>query len=103
MLVYNITFQVDFNEARNFVIWAHQVYIQKTLETGMLQKARLSKILSHRDEDTECFSLQFEVENSAVLHQWYTKVGKQLHDEMVALFNEKVVAFSTLMEIIEEA
>lgn len=103
MLVYNITFQVDFNEARNFVIWAHQVYIQKTLETGMLQKARLSKILSHRDEDTECFSLQFEVESSAVLHQWYTKVGKLLHDEMVAQFNEKVVAFSTLMEIIEEA
>ena len=63
MLVYNITFQVDFNEARNFVIWAHQVYIQKTLETGLLHKARLSKILSHRDEDTECFSLQFEVEN----------------------------------------
>ena len=88
MLVYNITFQVDFNEARNFVIWAHQVYIQKTLESGLL---------------TECFSLQFEVESSAVLHQWYTKVGKQLHDEMVALFNEKVVAFSTLMEIIEEA
>ena len=72
MLVYNITFQVDFNEARNFVIWAHQVYIQKTLETGLLQKARLSKILSHRDEDTECFSLQFEVKlgrASPVVHQ----------------------------------
>lgn len=103
MLIYNITFQVDFNEARNFVIWAHQVYIQKSLATGLLQKARLCKILSHHDADTECFSLQFEVESSAVLHQWFCKTGKQLHDEMVKLFEEKVVAFSTLMEVIEES
>lgn len=103
MLIYNITFQVDFNEARNFVIWAHQVYIQKTLDTGLMHKARLSRILSHRDEQTECFSLQFEVENSALLHQWYSKTGTELHNEMEKLFSEKVVAFSTLMEIIEEA
>lgn len=103
MLIYNITFQVDFNEARNFVIWAHQVYIQKTLAGGQLKKARLCQILSHHDADTECFSLQFEVESSAVLHQWYCSTGKQLHDEMLKLFNEKVVAFSTLMEVIEES
>lgn len=103
MLVYNITFQVDFNEASNFAIWAHQVYIQKTLETGLMHNARLSKILSHRDEQTECFSLQFEVENSAVLHQWFCTQGRQLNEEMTALFQEKVVAFTTLMEIIEEA
>lgn len=103
MLVYNITFQVDFNDARNFVIWVHQVYIPKALKEGILQKARLCRILSHHDEDSECFSLQFEVENSAVLHRWYQAYGRALHDEMLKIFNEKVVAFTTLMEVIEES
>lgn len=103
MLVYNITFQVDFNDARNFVIWVHQVYIPKAMEEGILQKARLCRILSHHDEDSECFSLQFEVENSAALHRWYQVNGRALHDEMLKIFSEKVVAFTTLMEVIEEA
>lgn len=103
MLVYNITFQVDLGDARNFVIWVHQAYIPRTLEGGILQKPRLCQILSHHDADSECFSLQFEVENSAALHRWYQDCGRALHEEMLKIFNQKVVAFTTLMEVIEES
>lgn len=103
MLIYNATFQVDFADARNFVIWIHQVYIQKVLESGLLKKPRLCKILSHHDADSECFSLQFEVQDSAVLHKWYTQQGAALHDEMMKVFKDKVVGFTTLLEVIEEA
>ncbi len=103
MLIYNTTYQVPFLEARNFVIWIHQCYIPKVLEFGFLKNARLSKILSHRDEDSECFSLQFEVESSARLHHWYNKQGAQLNAELLKMFDEKVVGFTTLMEVIEES
>ncbi len=103
MLVYNTTYQVDFDDARNFVIWIHQVYIPKAQESGLLARPRLCKVLSHHDEDSECFSLQFEVESSAVLHRWYTQYGTALHEEMMKLFKDKVAGFTTLMEIIEES
>lgn len=103
MLIYNTTYQVNFDDARNFVIWVHQAYIPKALASGRLSKPRLCKILSHHDEDSECFSLQFEVENSAVLHEWYTQCGAALHAELLKLFKDKAVGFSTLMEIIEES
>lgn len=103
MLVYNTTYQVDFDDARNFVIWIHQVYIPKALNSGILQKPRLSRILSHHDEKTECFSVQFEVEDSAKLHEWYTRQGTDLQAELLKLFDKKVTGFTTLMEIIEEA
>lgn len=103
MLVYNITFQVDFNDARNFVIWIHQAYIPRALEGAILHNARLCKILSHHDEDSECFSLQFEVEDSAALHKWYKQYGVALHEEMLKIFDQKVIAFTTLMEVIDEA
>ncbi len=102
MLVYNTTYHVNFDDARNFVIWIHQVYIPQALESGFLQKPRLCKILSHHDEDSECFSLQFEIEDSSKLHEWYIKRGETLNKEMLQVFNEKVLGFTTLMEVIEE-
>ena len=68
----------------------------------LLDKPRLCKILSHHDEDSECFSLQFEVESSARLHEWYVKHGEKLLQEMQKVFKDKAVGFTTLMEVIEE-
>ena len=83
MLVYNTTYHVTFDDARNFVIWIHQVYIPQAL-------------------DSECFSLQFEVESSARLHEWYVKHGETLLQEMQKVFKDKAAGFTTLMEVIEE-
>lgn len=103
MLVYNTTYQVNIEDARNFVIWIHQCYIPNVIEFGQLKKPRLSRIISHKEEGSECFSLQFEVESSARLHHWYNKQGAQLNKELIDLFKEKVVAFTTLMDIIDES
>lgn len=102
MLVYNTTYQVSASNARNFVIWIHQKYIPQVKEFGFLTRPRLCRILSHRDADSECFSLQFDVESSARLHHWYNKQGKALNDELQKLFKNDAVGFSTLMEVLEE-
>ncbi len=98
MLVFNTTYTMPNADARNFVIWAHQSYIPQATDGGLLTKARLLRVLSHKDEETECFSLQFDVESSAVLHQWYNKTGCKLNDEMVKLFDKRIVGFSTILE-----
>ena len=102
MLVFNTTFQTDVNEARNFVIWAHEVYIPRALKCEGIKNARLNRILSHKDEKTECFSLQFDVESMANLHKFHISEGKSLSNDLEKIFNVKVVGFSTIMEVIEE-
>ncbi|MCQ2245805.1 MAG: DUF4286 family protein [Bacteroidaceae bacterium] len=101
MLIINTTFQTDLNDARDFVVWLHEKYIPTTVEQGDLKNPRLTRILSHREQDSECFSLQFEVESTLKLHHWHVQVGQQLEQEMIKMFNERVVGFSTMMEIIE--
>lgn len=101
MLIYNTTYQVENDEARNFVIWVHEVYMPQASADGMLKSPRLTRILSHKEETTECFSLQWEVEDSRTLHRWHTSCGIRLNEEMKRLFKEKVIGFSTLMEVIE--
>lgn len=100
MLVYNTTYQVTNDEAQNLVIYLHEQFIPKAEESGEVKKPRLMRILSHKDPDSECFSLQFEVESTAILHKWYTSVGNKLNEELVKIFKDKVVGFPTMMEVI---
>lgn len=101
MLIYNTTYQTENNEARNFVVWMHEVYIPNAEAGGLLANPRFTRILSHKEESTECFSLQWEVADSRTLHQWHIHHGILLQEEMKRIFKDKVVGFSTLMEVIE--
>ena len=101
MLIYNTTYQIDIDDARNFVIWLHEAYIPTVSGDGRLTNPRLTRILSHKDQNSECFSLQWEVADSATLHRWHVAQGVALNDEMMKTFKDKVVGFPTLMEVIE--
>ena len=99
MLIYNTTYQVDLADARNFVIWLTESYIPEVEANGKLSRPRLPQIISHQEADSECFSLQWEVEDSATLHRWHTEQGMKLNAELMKIFKDKVVGFPTLMEV----
>lgn len=98
MIVYNTTYTMPNNDARNFVIWVSQSMLPRVEENGILTEPRLLRILSHHDQESECFSLQFKVESTALLHRWYTQQGNALHQELRRMFDERIVGFSTIME-----
>ena len=62
MLIYNTTYHVTTADARNFVIWLNECYIPEIEQSGELKNPRILHILSHKEDDSECFSLQWEVE-----------------------------------------
>ena len=101
MIVYNTTYTMPEDDARNFVIWAMESMVPRVVEHGLLSEPRLLRILSHHDQETECFSLQFEVESTALLHKWYTQQGAAMGEELTKMFDGRIVGFSTIMEKIE--
>ena len=100
MLIYNTTYHVELADARNFVIWLHECYIPEAEKSGELKNPRILRILSHKEQDSECFSVQWEVEDSAALHRWHTQMGARLNEELMKTFKDKVIGFPTLMEVI---
>jgi len=98
MIVYNTTYTMPAHDARDFVIWVHQSMLPRVSESGLLRSPRLLRILSHRDQESECFGLQFETDSTATLHRWYTQQGETLNGELLRLFDKRIVGFSTIME-----
>lgn len=101
MLIYNTTYNVEEGLEDNFLIWLKECYLPIAEQQGSLHSPRITRILSHREEGTLCYSLQFEVESSGLLHQWHLQHGAKLNDELIKIFKDKVVGFPTLMEVIE--
>ena len=101
MIVYNTTYSMPVNDARDFVIWTTESMLPRTEQDGRLSAPRLLRILSHHDQDSECFSLQFHVESTAVLHRWFTDEGASIQKELEKLFDGRVIGFSTIMEEVE--
>ena len=77
-----------------------EYYLPEVEKKGMLHAPRVARILSHREEGGSCFSVQFEIENSACLHRWHREQGVKLNEEMQRIFKDKVVGFPTLMEVL---
>lgn len=102
MIIYNTTYQMLEADARDFVIWVHEAYFPQVHAQGQLKNGRLCRILSHKDDESECFAVQFETESTATLHAWFVKQGQKLNEEMMRMFDNRVVGFSTMMEVIEE-
>lgn len=100
MLIYNTTFQVDDEVNDNFLIWIKESYIPEIEKHGTLKMPRLCRVLSHR-EDGSCYSLQWEVDDSAALHRWHREQGAGLNEELRKIFKDKVVGFPTLLEVME--
>lgn len=100
MLIYNTTYHVEEDQEKYFLIWMQEVYLQEVEKNGLLRSPRMVRVLSHRDEGSACFSVQFEVEDSATLHHWHQLQGAKLNEELVKIFKDKVVGFPTLMEVI---
>lgn len=100
MFIINTTYQAPINDARELVIWLSQVYIPEAEASGLLRNGRINRILSHKEQDSECFALQLEADSTAAIHQWMVKRGQQLDKEMLRMFEERVLGFSTLMETV---
>lgn len=100
MLIYNTTYQVEEGQEKLFLVWMQEYYFPEVEKTGLLQAPRILQVLSHREEGSTCYSVQFEVEDSAKLHHWHKEQGVKLNEELLNVFNDKVVGFPTLMEVI---
>ena len=99
MLIFNTTYHLEEENEQLFLIWMQEFYLPAIEKDGRLKNPRISRILSHQDAGT-CFSVQFEVENSTLLHHWHQELGVKLNEELLKTFKEKVVGFPTLMEVL---
>ena len=101
MIIYNVTINVDESIHDEWLIWIKE-HIPKVLATGKFTEAKLTKVLIEEEMGGTTYSVQYRAKSREALDAYYREDAEKLRTEGLKKFADKMLAFRTELEIINE-
>lgn len=101
MIIYNVTANIDASVHDEWLIWI-KAHIPKVLSTGKFEKATLSRVLVDEDMGGVTYSVQYRSYSRQALDAYYKEDADTLRNEGLKKFADKMLTFTTELEIIDE-
>ena len=101
MIIYNVTLNIDESIHEEWLSWIKE-HIPQVLATGKFKKARLTKVLVEEELGGVTYSVQYTAFSRESLDAYYKEDAERLRQEGLKLFADKMLAFRTELEIIDE-
>lgn len=99
-IIYNVTINIAESIHDEWLIWIKE-HIPQVLATGKFEKATLTKVLVKEDEG-HTYSVQYRSYSRAALDAYHREDAEKLKEEGMKKFADKMLAFRTELEIIDE-
>ena len=101
MIIYNVTVNVDESINQEWLNWI-KLHIPKVLATGKFIDAKLTKVLIEEEMGGTTYSVQYKALSREALDSYYTNDAERLRNEGLKQFADKMLAFRTELEVIDE-
>ena len=101
MIVYNVTVNVEDSIREDWVRWMKEEHIQAVLDTGLFVGYRFSRVMIEEESGTT-FSVQYQATDMESFKLYEQLYAQKLRKDTMDRFGNKLVAFRTLLEIIDE-
>jgi hypothetical protein len=101
MIIYNVTCNMPQSLTNDWQEWIKS-HIPKVLGTGCFVDARLTKVLVEEEDGSATFSIQYKAPDRTALDRYYKEFAPALRRETGDRFGDKVLAFRTELELIDE-
>ena len=100
MYIYNVTINIEQSIEDEWLIWIKE-HIPQVLGTGKFEKATLTKVLVEEAEGVT-YSIQYRSYSREALDAYYKEDANKLRSEGLKKFADKMLAFRTELQIIDE-
>ena len=101
MYIYNITINVDQSIHNEWLTWIKE-HIPQVLATGKFIEAKLTKVLVEEEMGGTTYSVQYRAKSREALDAYYKEDAEKLRQDGLMRFADKMLAFRTELEIIDE-
>ena len=101
MIIYNVTVNIDESIHDQWLDWIKE-HIPQVLATGKFTEAKLSKVLVEEELGGTTYSIQYRAKSREDLENYYKQDAERLRNDGLKLFADKMLAFRTELEIIDE-
>lgn len=102
MIIYNVTINLDDSIHAKWLQWMKEKHIQKVLNTGKFISARMVKVRVDEAVEGQTYCVQYLAENREKLESYYLEDAPELRQEGMLLFGDKMLAFRTELEVLED-
>lgn len=102
MIIYNVTINIDNSVHEEWLKWMKTEHIPKVLGTGKFEKATLSQVLVEEEMGGFTYAIQFRSYSREALDAYYQNDAEKLRDEGQKRFADKMLAFRTELQIVDE-
>ena len=101
MIIYNVTANIDDSIHEEWLTWIKE-HIPQVLATGKFTEAKLTKVLVEEEMGGVTYSIQYRAKSREDLDNYYQNDAEKLRNEGLNKFADKMLAFRTELEIIDE-
>jgi len=101
MIIYNVTINIDESVHEKWLAWIKD-HIPQVLATGKFIDAKLTKVLVEEELGGVTYSVQYKAFSRESLDAYYKEDAERLRSEGIKRFGDKMLAFRTELEIIDE-
>jgi hypothetical protein len=101
MIIYNVTVNIEASIHQEWLIWIKE-HIPQVLATGKFKEAKLTKVLVEEDMGGQTYSIQYRAHSREALEAYYKEDAPRLQSEGLKRFADKMLAFRTELEVIDE-
>ena len=101
MIIYNVTVNIEESIHDEWLEWIKN-HIPQVLATGKVIDARLTKVLVEEEMGGATYAIQYKAKSREALESYYQNDAADLKQEGFIKFADKMLAFRTELEIIDE-
>ncbi len=102
MIIYNVTINVDESIETEWLNWMRKIHIPEVMNTGKFISCRFSKLTSHKEEGSRNYSAQYTCHSKKELQDYQENYAKELQQKSMERFADKMIAFRTELDVIED-
>lgn len=101
MTLLNTTFHVHKSVDALFIKWVREIYLPIANESGLFSNPLFTRIMMQVDPEATSYAVQLQASSHTEAEAWHDSMGTQLKDALAREVGERVLHFTTYMEIIE--
>lgn len=101
MYIYNVTINIDASVHDDWLVWIKD-HIPQVLSTGRFSEAKLTRVLVDEEMGGFTYSVQYRARSRKDLDDYYKFDAERMRNDGASKFADKMLAFRTELEIIDE-
>lgn len=100
MIIYNVTVSVEESITSDWLNWMKTIHIPEVMETGLFTSAQINRVIAEKDSNNT-FAVSYKCLSMKDLHRYQVTFSDNLSKKHISRYGDKVIAFRSIMEVIE--